>query len=245
MIDIDAWKVYYSDDKNLEKISSYCKYREIVIMRMIRDKKIVLRSLKIFKPEHLIFWIERLNLKNTLFDIYHSVASVKIPFPISPDLHKLKETREYLNIHWNQILTGFDLFVDFDIETNEDRPKAKEYALMLAIELKKQGYTQTEVWDTSRGFHLWDRGKWEPLFIKNLIMDTCLELGIPMSMPIKEINGKRYKARGKKWIEMKGDEEIPIASKPWVDCGIYDIRRIKKVPFSLHSKTGKPVLRIL
>jgi len=244
MVDMDFWREYYSDNKNLEKISYYSKYREIVIMRETKGHKLVLRPCKIFKPEHLDYYIKRLNLTENLFDIYHSVASVKIPFPISSNFKKIKEDREQLNLNFMKWITGFDLFIDTDIETDADRPKAREYAISLTLELRKKGYEKTELWDTSRGFHCWNRGRWDVLFIKNLVMDTCCELGIPMSMPIKEINGKRYKTQDKKWVEMKPNEAVPVGSKPWVDVSIYDYRRIKRIPFSLHSKTGKPMVKV-
>lgn len=240
---MDAWGRYYSDITNLDKIANECKYREVVIIRPALDRKITLRPLKIFKVEHLQFWIERLNLQKTLFDIYISNSSVRLP-PLPGDLHKLAEMRRHLNDNWDSLVSGYDIFVDIDIGEEEHRKKAKEYALLIAIELKKQGYKSVELWDTSRGYHCIVKGRFLPDFVKDLIMDICCDLQIPMSMPMRETNGKRYIARNRKWHIMKPDEKIPVVEKPHCDSTIWDGRRIRRAGYSLHSKTGKPMVRV-
>ena len=40
-------------------------------------------------------------------------------------------------------------------------------------------------------------------------------------------------------------DEIPIVDKPNCDTKIWDLRRIRRVPHSLHSKTGLPMTRII
>ena len=244
-MDMNAWEDYYSNPENIRKISYHCKYREVVIIRPVKDRKITLRPLKIFKPEHLQFWIERLDLAKGLFDIYISNASVKIPFPIPSDLTKMKDARQRLNDNFVDWVTGYDIFVDVDIDDESQRVKARNYAFQLSAELKKQGYSKTEVWDTSRGFHIVDKGQFSPEFVKEFIMDTCLELDIPMSIPVKIVDGVKYVAKNKKWVKMKPGEKTPIIPKPNVDTSIYDIRRIRRVPFSLHSKTGKPMRKLI
>lgn len=241
---MDEWADYYTNPDNIEKISEACRYREIVIIRMVGDNRITLRPLKIFKPEHLKFWIERLNLRKTLFDIYCSNASVRLR-KLTSDLSKLKEEREYLNAHWEELLTGYDIFVDVDIDEVGQRMYAEKYARDIVKKLKEKGYKKTQLWDTSRGYHCLDIGKFTPDFVKNLVMDICYELDIPMSMPVKEIDGVRYKTQDGKWVKMKPDEETPIVPKANVDTSIYDYRRIRRVFYSLHSKTGKPMKRIL
>ena len=244
VIDMQAWADYYTAPDIASKIAFQCRYREVVIIQQISDKKITLRPIKIFKPEHVEFWMERLNLKTTLFDLYISNASVKLP-QLPSDIYKLKETREYLSEHWHELMTGYDIFGDIDIEKEEDRVKAKEYAITLTNELKKRGYAKTELWDTSRGFHVIDKGMFKPEFVKDLIMDICLNLDIPMSYPVKTIDGERYVAKDRKWVKMKPKEDVPDVAKPNSDTSIWDIRRIRRVPFSLHSKTGKPMVRLL
>ena len=128
MIDMDEWSDYYTNMNNISKMSEYCKYREIVIIRTVDDRKITVRPLKIFKPEHLQFWIERLDLRRTPFDIYCSNASVKIPFPIPSNLSLLPDARQRLNENFEAWVTGYDIFVDVDIEKEEDRFNAAIYS---------------------------------------------------------------------------------------------------------------------
>jgi len=244
VIDMKEWGEYYSSPQVLNNIAFQCRYREVVIIQQAGDHKITLRPIKIFKPEHVEFWLERLNLKTTLFDIYISNASVKLP-QLPSDIYKLKETRVYLNEHWNELLTGYDIFADIDIEKEEHRIKAKEYAIKIYNKLVLTGYSKTEIWDTSRGFHIFDKGSFKPEFVRNLIMDICLELDIPMSYPAKTIDGERYIAKNKKWVKMKPKEDIPDVPKPNSDTSIWDIRRIRRVPYSLHSKTGRPMVRLI
>jgi len=243
MVDMGAWGEYYSNQQNLYKIANQCKYREVVVIRNVMDRKITLRPLKIFKLDHLQFWVERLKLTETLFDIYISNASVRLP-PLPGDMHKLADSRTYLNEHWNELVTGYDIFADIDIGEESHRKKAREFATLLAIELKKQEYKNIELWDTSRGFHLVIKGRFSPDFVKAVIMDICCDLQIPMSMPIKEKDGKRYIAKNRRWKEMKADAKTPAVDKPNVDTSIYDYRRIRRVPFSLHSKTGKSMEKV-
>lgn len=242
-VNMELWKAYYLDINNLEKIANECRYREVVIIRDVEGRKVVLRPIKIFKTEHFQFWIERLKLTETLFDIYISNASVRLP-KLPGDMHHLAESRIYLNEHWTELITGMDIFADIDIGEESHREKAKEYALLITMELQKKGYNDTQLWDTTRGFHVIDKGRFKIDFVKDLIMDICCDLQIPMSMPVREKNNKRYVSRNRKWYVMKPDELTPIVDKPNCDNSIYDIRRIRRTPYSLHSKTGKPMKRV-
>ena len=56
---MDAWRTYYTNPKNIEKIAKFCRYREVVAIKRLRDRNVTLRPLKIFKPEHLEYWINR------------------------------------------------------------------------------------------------------------------------------------------------------------------------------------------
>ena len=244
MVDMDEWADYYTNPENIEKIANSCKYREIVIMRYVNGKKIVLRPCKVFKKEHLQYYINRLNLAETPFDIYCSCASVRMP-KLPADLSKLKEMRQYLNIHWNELLTGYDIFIDVDIEKAEHRMQARAWTGILVKELQEKGYKKMQAWDTSRGYHCQDMGRFTPDFVKQLVMNICCEKQIPMSYPVKQIGEQKYYAKDGKWIKVKPNFTPPPVPKPNIDTSIYDWRRIFRVNYSLHSKTGKPKVRII
>lgn len=243
-IDMDEWADYYTNPENIRKIAEHCKYREVIIIRKVEDRKITVRPIKIFKPEHLKFWIDRLDLRKTLFDLYISNASVKLP-KLTSNLSKMKEDREYLNEHWEELLTGYDIFVDVDVEKPEHRMYARKWAGEIVKELKEKGYKKTQAWDTTRGYHIFDLGKFTPEFVKNLIMDICCEKQIPMSFPIKEENGKKWYAKDGVWEAVPPNFSPPPVPKPNIDTSIYDIRRIRRVAYALHSKTGRPMVRII
>jgi hypothetical protein len=237
------WVEYYSNAENIAKISKECKYREVVIIRQVEDRKITLRPIKIFKPEHLEFWIERLNLLKTTFDIYISNASVRLP-KLTADISKLYEAREYLNEHWNELITGFDIFIDIDVESEEQRPLALAYAKKIKT-LLKDDYPNIQIWDTGNGYHLIEKGQFTPEFIKDLIMDLCCKHQIPMSIPVKTVDDKRYLAKDGKWVEVPADFQTPEIPKPNIDSSIYQWRRIRRVPYGLNSKTGRPMVKIM
>jgi hypothetical protein len=242
MIDMQAWKEYYSNEQNLLKIANACKYREVIIIKHLEDRNVPIRPLKIFALSHILFWIERLSLKTTLFDLYASNTSVRLP-ALTSDIKKLDYFRKYLSAHWAEIATGNDLFIDVDIDDEKQRPQAKEMTIKIANELRKQ-YPTVQVWDTSRGYHGIVLGQFMPSFAKETIMDACCKLDIPMSMPIKEIDGIRYIPHNREWVELKPGEEVPETPKPNVDTRVFDDRRIRRVFYSLHSKTGKPMVRL-
>jgi hypothetical protein len=241
-IDVKQWADYYSDESNLTKIANACKYREVIVIKHLEDHNVPIRPLKIFKPEHLKFWIERLSLKTTIFDLYISNASVKMP-ALTSDIKQLDTFRKYLTEHWAELVTGYDIFVDMDIENEDQRESAKTWSIKIEHILEQQ-YPNVEIWDTTRGYHTICKGQFNPEFVKELIQDICCENGIPMSFPIKDKDGIRYIAKNNQWVELKPNEEIDEPKKPNCDTRIYDARRIRRVPYSLHSKTGKPMVRL-
>jgi hypothetical protein len=242
MVDMDYWADYYSNEENLIKIANACKYREIVVIKHLEDRNVPIRPLKVFKTEHLKFWIERLSLRKTLFDLYISNASVKLP-ALTSDIKQLEGFRKYLNEHWIELVNAYDIFVDIDIDDMNQRKDAEMMAREITHILAQQ-YPDVQLWDTTRGFHIIQKGQFDPSFVKELIQDICCEQGIPMSMPFKDIDGIRHMAKNGKWVVMKPDEEVQEVKKPFCDVGIFDNRRIRRCPYSLHSKTGKPMIRI-
>ena len=218
------WKDYYSNPENIEKIAKFCRYREVVAIKRLRDRNVTLRPLKIFKPEHLEYWINRA-LTGVKFDLYISNASVKLP-KLPCGLKNLREARKIINQKWMDwiegrdpdFVTGFDIFADIDIDDFSQREQAREYALRLADGLKEKGYNP-QVWDTSRGFHVIVMGRFQPDFCVKIVREVCEEYKIPMSLNTTE--------------------------KPYVDIAVTgDIRRIRRCPYSLHSKTDKPMVKL-
>jgi hypothetical protein len=241
-MDMNAWGNYYSDTINLERIAYHCKYREIVVIKHLEDRNVPIRPLKIFKPEHLEFWIERLSLKKTLFDLYISNASVRLP-ALTSNIKELDYWRKYLTEHWVELCNAYDIFVDVDIDDIKQRPEAEKMAREVNVALHKIS-SDVEIWDTTRGYHVILKGQFNPEYVKEVIQDICCYNNIPMSMPIKDKDGIRYIPKNKQWVELKPDTELPEIKKPNVDTSIYDARRIRRVPHSLHSKTGKPMERL-
>lgn len=238
-ITLAARENYYRD-RGIQKVLAYhCRYREVTIIKHLNDKDMALRPFKIFKPEHFRWLYDRLHLDTIEFDMYISNASVKLP-PLPSHPEKLKEARQLLNETWMQRLTGYDFFVDIDPSCLEDEPKMIAWAKQIITERHPM-----EIWATgSGGVHIIEKGQFNPDFVNNTVMDICCKLQLPLRNPIKTINNKKYIAKNGKWQPFKKDEKLPLVQKPFIDNNIYDIRRIRRVPFSIHSKTGIPMRKI-
>lgn len=237
---------YYSDRFVQQKIAYHCRYREVTIIKHLEHKNVTLRPLKIFKPEHFRWLYEtRYHMQDIPFDIYISNASVKLPklpHNTSP------ETRQRLSNIWNDIITGYDYFVDLDASKPEDEPMLIKWANIIRDELIKQGQKDNypiEIWTTgSGGIHIIHKGMFDPNYVKNSIMDIGCKHDLPLRNPVKIIDGKRYIPENGEWRKLKKDEQAPPVTKPFIDNGIYDLRRIRRVPHSLHSKYNKPMTKI-
>gem|GEM_PF-1992794 len=235
---------YYKNPDIQEKIAYNCRYREVVIIKKPPERRqIAIRPLKIYKPEHFDFWFRRLHLDKTPFDIYISNASVKLP-PLPNNLNQLKEMQNHLNTNWDKLITGYDIFVDIDAKTEQDEPQCITWAKKIRYQLRRGGYGKKypiEIWKTgSGGVHLILKGKFDPQYAYNIIIEICCKEKIPMRNPIKIENNKRYIAQDGEWVEYD-KKTIPVVQKPFVDNSIYDWRRIRRVPYSIHSKTGRPM----
>lgn len=230
---------YYRDKSIQMMIAHHCRYREVTIIKHLDDKDMALRPFKIFKQEHFNWLYQRLHLDKIKFDIYISNASVKLP-PLPSRPEELKEARKMLNETWMERLTGYDYFVDIDANGIDDEPEMIEWAKK--IRNKRQNL---KIWKTgSGGIHLIQKGDFNPEYIKNDITNICCELSLPLRQPVKTINDTKYiSVDGREWVKIE-KEDIPLIEKPFIDNGIYDIRRIRRVPFSIHDKTGRPMIRV-
>jgi len=230
---------YYRNPFTARNISRYCRYREVTIIKHLPDKDMAIRPFKIFKPDHFSWLYDRLHLDKIKFDIYISNASVRLP-PLPSRPEELKKAREILNKTWKQRMTGYDYYVDLDPSSPKDEQLLICWAKQITDKLHKM-----QIWTTgSGGVHIIELGQYNPGFIKDQIMDICCELEIPLRQPVKIINNKKHIPHKGKWIEVKDEKQIPINKKPFCDNLVYDYRRIRRAPTSLHSKTGKPMKRV-
>jgi len=248
MVDMSFWKEYYSNQFNLERISNYAKYREIAIIRKVDGREICTRPHKIFNSSHLKYWIDRFNLTETIFDLYRSNISLKLP-PLPSNLNKLKEIRPEINRRYTDFnyITAADFLIDIDVNNESEEPIALSWARIFKKELEQRDFIKhpVEIWSTgSGGIHVISFGKFLCESVKNEVMDICCKHSIPMSNPVKIIDGERHIPENGVWRKIKKDEEKPDVPKPNVDSGIYDYRRICRVPYSLHGKSGRPMERV-
>ena len=223
------WKEYYSNLENIKKIADECKYRECCIFKKESDEKTIpIRPIKIFKIEHLQWLIKFYNLDTNPFDIYITNSCIRMPKLLPPTPVNNKINRETLNKLWNAYYIGdtpnfcsqYDMFVDIDVSS----PNEFDIALAWSKQLKKSleptfGYIET--WGTgSGGIHLIKKKiPYKPPEVQLMVQKACDEHDIPFLL------GKH--------------------DTPHVDAGMYQYRRIRRVPWSIHSKTGKIMKKII
>jgi hypothetical protein len=188
--------------------------------------------------------------------MYISNASVKLP-RLPTDVKDLKEARKTVTkIYKNpDNITGYDFFVDVDCSDPKYSPKATAYAKRIRHHLRSKGYGKKQpikIYNTSNGIHLVLKGRFTPDFCRNTVVDFCCKQGIPMNEPFKKIGGVMHVCENGNWRakkDLEDEEKKELVKKLdslklFVDTSIYDLRRIRRVPFSLHSKTGKPMRKI-
>lgn len=231
---------YYRNPFTSKTISNYCRYREVTVIKHLPDKDMAIRPFKIFKPEHFEWLYDRLHLDKVKFDIYLSNASVRLP-PLPSRPEELKKARAVLNKTWMQRMTGYDYFVDLDAKSPDDEPMMIDWARKILNKLDQK----MQIWKTgSGGVHILELGQYNPGFVRDQIMDVCCKLDIPIRNPVKMLDGKKHIPIDGKWVLVKNNKDMPIITKPFCDNGIYDYRRIRRVPTSLHSKFGVPMKRV-
>jgi hypothetical protein len=203
---------YYALPEIQNKIAYECRYREVIVIKRLDDRKITIRPLKIFKPEHFQWLYKFLWLEKNDFDLYISNASVKLP-PLPNKMKEMENARHRLDKIWVSIMTGYDFFVDLDSSSEKDETILIEWALLIKKDVQQLG-NLIDIYKTgSGGVHLILKGQFEPAYIKETLTDICNKHKIPL----------------------RSNTEI----LPYCDDLIYDLRRIRRVPWSIHSKTGK------
>jgi len=220
---------YYNDINIQKKIVNECKYRECCIIKKESDEKIIpIRPLKIFKVEHLQWLIKCYNLDTHSFDIYITNSCIRLPKLLPPTLGNNKINQDTVNKLWNAYYTGdnfdfltqYDLFVDIDVSSPNEYNIALEWSIKLRKSLEQYfGYIET--WGTgSGGIHLIKKKiTYTPWEVQLRVRRVCNTHDIPFLI------GKHDVAH--------------------VDAGMYQYRRIRRVPHSIHSKTGKVMERIV
>ena len=210
---------YYNDISIQRKIANECKFRECAIFKKESDDKTIsIRPIKIFKADHLQWLIKCYNLDTVPWDLYITNSCVRLPKLLPPTLGNNKINQAIVNELWNSFYAGetpnflsqHDLFVDIDVSS----PNEFDIALGWSKQLRKSlepifGYIET--WGTgSGGIHLIKKKiSYTPQDVQLRVKKACYEHKIPFLL------GKHDVAH--------------------VDAGMYEMRHVRRVPYSIHS----------
>jgi hypothetical protein len=121
------------------------------------------------------------------------------------------------------LISSYDYFVDLDASSPDDESLMINWSREIAKRMPDLG--KKEIWTTgSGGTHLLIRGvKCTPDSVKESIESICRELSIPLRMP----------------------EPGKFNEPPFCDNSIYQYKRVRRCPHSIHSKYGVVMKRVV
>lgn len=200
-------KRWYNTDAIAFEMINSMKYKESVFIAV--NKKATQRMLKINAVRFLYMNFDRYKIFDPeyLYNIYHSVAH----FPEMPmTSFKFEEKREEqarFNANFMDFIKGYDLFIDLD------NPKLE--LVYTSTKKLKEIFDHFQVpynliYSGSKGFHITVPYENLPLELKNLSYDKLAKVFKLFAYELKLI--KKIKD---------------------IDTSIFDLRRIKKVPYSV------------
>lgn len=186
--------------------------REIMFGKPKWSKKAgnTVRMIRIHNVQHLDLWINQLNIMDNLRDVnlYYSLAKYKDGIPMGSLYLKNRDFGNWIEDHWKQMM-GYDFLLDIDADDHE----TLKYAFHSAKNIKKF-FDDCKVPYYLRfsgcGFHFLISHQ----FLPKLSFDPKEDINIYKYC--KEIALKLYD----KYSEL-------------IDTGIYDSRRVTKIPYSI------------
>lgn len=214
-------KDYYDKNYIRREMANLLRFRELAFAFKIDDKWAMTRNWVGYNEELLLAQLKRNHYETQPLRIYQSVAQIanedgKLPwrnFNMS-DKQAQKDHKEEFNRIYEVGLIGYDLFMDFDSE-EPDMKDAYEDVKRLKEELDLRHIPYTLVFSGSKGFHL-------------SISDA--------NMP--------------KWLSSEKVEKTNDFRKTLTDIynletsdpSVKDVKRLRKLPYSIDGKSGKVVL---
>jgi len=199
-------KIWYSHKFVLFNILECLKDKELCFLsdKSVREEH---KNAHLLKAHALIFLekhFEWINFWGYKINIYHSVAELDFIPKFSYNPKKRTKEEEYIKYkdEFLNHVTGYSFFVDFDGKSETYYEEAKEFKKILD-EYKLPYYCLNS---SSKGFHFCIESKWLP--------------DKPITKIISEIGNKII------------PHIIAIYEFKSIDDGIYDIKRVKKCPYS-------------
>lgn len=213
----DVWEVWMKNRVVQYQIYLNCKGREIFFKDY--EGGLHIRPMKIFSMQGIEYNLASCGFHEKPFHFYSGIAkidwSLLREFPSSKK--EWKAYREEFNQKFPEMVTGYDFVLDID---HKDIKQAWEIANLVREVMRSTGLPFYIVFSGSKGFHF--RVDW----------------------PEIEHNSTFSLAS---WIETAKDIAKAIANEVGFKFGddidnIYDVRRVIRVPYSIHPKTNSVAL---
>lgn len=200
---------WYSNDAILFELVKNLVHRETAFIRqpIENEKGVAIRCIKANALVYLSKNFERFKFLSTPCNLYASLAKYPNMPMFSFNMKTRGEQREKFNIDYMSMMVSYDLLIDID-NTDMKIAYAHTYKVKKILDDYKVSYTA--IYSGSKGFHLRVYYEDFPQWIKDLSKPELIDLLKRLGENIRFINN--------------------ISS---LDIGIFDSRRIAKVPYSI------------
>lgn len=236
------------------------KNREI-FLKDFSEEKYHIRPLNIFTTQGIEYMTQRFQFKERNYHIFHSVATLDhSKLPKTPtDLTELEAVREEYNDKFEGAMVGYDYVIDIDNDLVDHEGNAVQRNTLIKSLREKHGWTvaQAKEWMKEKK----EAGEIRDLFEASLLQsretaikihEEFLSMKLPFYFTFSGSKGFHFRIPWK-WVHGVVDVDpkdfvevsktitrnlIRDLSLEQVDMKVYDIRRVLRVPYSIHPKTG-------
>lgn len=210
---MDLFNEWYSKKDVMYEIVKQLSGKETAFINPTKKDILAVRGVKAHSLRFLELNMDRFDFFKYKFNIYNSCADLNNMPTFSFEPEERKKQYQDFRINFDLYITGYDLLLDFDSK-KETFEKCKEEVTLVKSLFDDYKVPYYLIFSGS-GFHI-------------IVPNTYIP--------------KLEKLNRNEICDLICRELVTTLSLTTLDMGIYDIRRIKKVPFSYDIKTDRIAL---
>lgn len=226
MLDVDLLKKWYRFNPSLFEILKVCRDREVVWLR----ENLRLRPLKIWSKEGFLYLLDKYEVFSEPVNMYISVASLDntlMPNSV-PGPQQMKDNREFLKANWAKLVRGYDFIIEVEHDEGNLEKNfyhAKRDALRISMFYDENKFIYYTFFSGSKSFYFVVPFEYLVKKFGRIPVKKDFEEG--RTLIYKKVAGAIAKKLDIKFVKGEG-----------IDSSIYDLRRIFRLPYGIHAKTG-------